>query len=76
MDEILECLDAPHGGCEGEVDYRMIGGSLRAFPRCEAHLRERLDYQEEINRRYAPYSDVPPADFDPTYAGERWDDEY
>ena len=49
---------------------------MRHFARCERHGMARLDLQEEINRKYAPESDVPPAGFDPTYAGERWEDDY
>ena len=73
----LECLDRWHDACEGEVDYRYpLSATGKSFPRCDRHWRLRLDAQEEINRRYAPNSDVPPADFDPYYAGERWDEDY
>ena len=80
--EPLECLDAmldevtetSHGGCEGPVEYRMpLSATGRSFPRCEKHWHERLDKQREIDERY-PYHQ--PADFDPMYAGERWDDDY
>jgi hypothetical protein len=38
----------------------------------------RLEIQEGINQRYGhPDSDAgAPSDFDPSYAGERWDDDY
>ena len=32
----------------------------------------RLDREDEIRRRYPQHQ---PADFDPTYAGERWDED-
>lgn len=71
--EQLECLDGPEG-CNGDVAYRMpLSGTGRSFPRCEKHWDERLERQEEINRKYG--GDVPPRDFDPAYAGERWDEE-
>jgi hypothetical protein len=70
------CLD--HGRrtpCSGAVEYRLpLSGTGRSFPRCERHWNERLDAQEEISSRY-PDSPLPPADFDPSYAGERWDEE-
>ena len=74
------CLDArssSHIECEGEVSYHMQPyPSTRSFPRCEKHWDERCRKQDEIDRRYAPNSSVPPAGFDPTYAGERWEDDY
>jgi hypothetical protein len=76
-EEELKCLDTPSGGCSGSVEMRYpLSGTGKSFPRCNAHWEKRLDKQEEINQRYAPFSDVPPADFDPTYAGERWEDDY
>lgn len=77
MDEQLECLD-DYGNdeCKGAIEYRMpLSGTGRSFPRCDGHWSERLDVQEGINRRY-PDSPSAPSDFDPTYAGERWDDDY
>jgi hypothetical protein len=75
-DEPLECLDSgPDPGiCNGPVEYRYaLSGTGRSFPRCDKHWGERLDKQAEIDARY-PYHQ--PADFDPSYAGERWDDDY
>lgn len=70
----LKCLE--HGpACQGTVEYRMpLSGTGKSFPRCEHHWDKRLDQQAEINRKYG--SNVPPADFDPMYAGEHWDEEY
>lgn len=76
--ETLTCLDGRDGGeeCSGVVEYRMpLSGTGRSFPRCDAHWHARLDRQAEIDARY-PDSPFPPADFDPTYAGETWDDDY
>lgn len=74
IDNPLSCLDNHQGNCQGEVEYRMaLSPSGKNFPRCNKHFEERLDEQERINERY-PYHQ--PADFDPSYAGERWDDEY
>jgi hypothetical protein len=47
--------------------------SGRWFPRCEKHYEERLEVQRGIDERYPTHA---PADFDPMYAGERWDDDY
>lgn len=76
--EPLECLDEhPDGqGCRGPIEYRMpLSATGRSFPRCEAHWEERLDRQAEINERY-PDTPIAPSWFDPSYAGERWNDDY
>lgn len=68
---ILECLNA-NDDCAGPVEYHSIDpGRTRAFPRCEAHWASRLASRENSIERYEN-SDVPPAWFDPTYAGEEW----
>jgi len=68
----IRCLEE-NEDCDGKVEYRHpLSGTGRSFPRCEAHWGFRLQKQEEINRRYPT---LPPADFDPAYAGERWDEE-
>lgn len=77
----LTCLDArPLDGsdpCQGEIELRYpLSATGRSFPRCDRHWDKRLDEQERINRLYAPNSDCAPAGFDPSYAGERWDDDY
>lgn len=72
-----DCLDAPRNfgeECQGPVEYRYpLSGTGKSFPRCDKHWADRLDVQEGINRRYPTSA---PSDFDPSYAGERWDDEY
>ena len=69
-----ECIDSMYeGSCDGATEYRMaLSGTGRSFPRCERHWDMRLQYQDEINQRYPSQQ---PADFDPTYAGERWEEE-
>jgi len=71
----LKCIDdAGQLACKGPVEYRMaLSGSGRSFPRCEEHWGRRLHLQDEINAKYG--GDIPPADFDPSYAGERWDED-
>ncbi len=68
------CLD--HGRrtpCAGAVENRLpLTESGRSFPRCDRHWADRLDEQERIDRTYPTNA---PADFDPSYAGERWDEE-
>lgn len=75
--EPLECLDDignPDDPCEGAVEYRMaLSATGVSYPRCEKHWAARMETQEAINRRYPQH---PPSDFDPAYAGERWDEEY
>lgn len=65
--------------CVGEVtERRSISGATTSW-RCAKGYEEyyqRVQPQiEAINRRY-PDSSTPPSWFDPTYAGERWDDDY
>lgn len=69
----MECLEGPDG-CEGEVLYRWPGYGERDWPRCEKHGEARVKREEEARERY-PDSPCAPADFDPSYAGERWDDD-
>lgn len=72
--EELECLDRRNGGCEGEVEYReSLSGTGTSIPRCAKHWTERLEVQRGINERYPTHA---PADFDPSYAGESWDEDY
>lgn len=69
----LECLDEYQGGCSGPVEYRAgLSATGKSFPRCDAHWEAQVAEQERINEWYAPFSDVPPSGFDPTYAGEEW----
>jgi hypothetical protein len=77
-EETPDCLDSPTGSqddvCAGPVEYRMaLSGTGKSFPRCEHHWHKRLEVQEGINRRYPEHQ---PSDFDPSYAGESWDEDY
>lgn len=75
MNTTPECLDGPRD-CAGAVEYRTpLSGTGRSFPRCDAHWEKRLDTQERINRDY-PDSPAAPRWFDPSYAGEHWDEDY
>ena len=68
----VECIEDPDY-CEGTVEYRSVPGGS-PVPRCMAHFQARMDRYETSIERYAD-SDVVPSWFDPSYAGERWDDE-
>lgn len=73
----MDCLDESRGDCEGDVFRRVsLSGSGMLWPRCHKHYMEYLERMQpvidDINRRY-PVN--PPADFDPLYAGERWDED-
>ena len=75
--EPLKCMDRRDGNCRGPVEYReSLSGTGTPMKRCDGHHEKRLEKQREIEERYAPNSDVPPEGFDPTFAGERWDEEY
>lgn len=73
MPDELECLNSNYDNCGGEVSYRAVPGGT-VWPRCEVHFEQRMDRYENSMERYAN-SDVLPAWFDPSYAGESWDDE-
>lgn len=73
--EAIDCLDDgdPTNPCSGKVEFRMaLSGTGRSFARCDHHWGQRLAVQEETNRRYPT---LQPADFDPAYAGEQWDED-
>jgi hypothetical protein len=72
---VLVCLRS--GGktpCSGEVSIRYsdLGAEI---PECEFHMDESYARIDEIRSRY-PDSPIAPAWFDPSAAGERWDDDY
>lgn len=73
----LRCLDSYRDDgspCQGQVLLReSLSGTGTPIARCDQHWNERLNLQDEINRRYPATA---PADFDPYYAGERWDEDY
>ena len=58
--------------CGGAVTFRYSDHGTR-IPECQWHMRESLDRNAATRERYPEQA---PADFDPTYAGERWDDDY
>lgn len=63
--------------CEGPVEYRLAPpGTGRAFLRCESHDQRRWERYEKSDLERFAHSDVAPSWFDPTIAGERWDDDY
>lgn len=68
----MDCLDGPEG-CKGTVEFRMaLSSTGRSFPRCLTHWELRLEAQEGINQRYPQHQ---PADFDPSDAGEKWEED-
>lgn len=72
-DQALRCLDGPDD-CDGDVEYREpLSGTGRSFPRCDHHWSIRLYRQEQVTQRYG--GATAPAGFDPSYAGERWDED-
>ncbi len=71
-----DCLDGPEG-CGGEAFPRLaLSGSGDAYSRCDAHYEAyaaRLQpVMDDISRRYPAMA---PSDFDPSYAGESWDED-
>ena len=73
-DEITCIDDWSDTPCKGETLLReSLSGTGTPIARCDAHWAARLDREAEIRSRYPEHA---PADFDPYYAGERWDDDY
>jgi len=68
----LRCLDCGKYG--DDVEWRTTPDRTdgKPFPRCEDCFEKRLDKAEETMNRYPVNA---PADFDPMYAGERWNDD-
>lgn len=76
VEDPIRCLDAGQDDCQGPVQYHSTDpGARPAFPRCDFHWLRRLDREAETRRKYGTEGSIPPADFDPAYAGERWDEE-
>lgn len=77
------CTDRDIGECQGEVlEETSTTGATSSF-RCRKHRDEYLDRMDKVHRdvssRYPGYDipgSPPPPDFDPTYAGERWEEDY
>lgn len=69
-----DCMDSHKGNCAGPVEPRLRPCDWQTFPRCERHAEAWYAEQERIERTYGGATD--PMDFDPLYAGERWDADY
>jgi hypothetical protein len=72
----LECLydGSRFGPCQGGVElFPAPSGTGTMIAYCPEHYGVALERDLETQRRY-PYH--APSDFDPSYAGERWDDDY
>ena len=75
-DQEKRCLDdRDDNTCRGPVEFHTLDG-LKSWPRCTSHFEQRLRrYEQDSLEKYA-HSDLAPSWFDPTYAGERWNDDY
>lgn len=73
----IKCIEASgERACVGETVYReSLSGTGTPIARCAGHWERRLVEQERINRTY-PDSPNPPSWFDPSAAGEHWNDDY
>jgi hypothetical protein len=74
----LECInshpDSP-SECRGPVELRTpLSATGTPFPRCDFHWDKRLTLEDELRVNY-PDSPIPPNWFDPTVAGERWNED-
>ncbi|OYN81880.1 hypothetical protein CG716_05270 [Mycolicibacterium sphagni] len=68
-----------YGPCQGPVNrYEALSGSGELYPRCTRHYGtyvERVQPRIDAIRQQYPDTDTPPSWFDPTYAGERWNED-
>jgi len=79
----LECVqDDGNVSCNGGVNSYRSRSGVTVSERCDAHqavYNTRMDALEaRLNADYPGYNipgSSPPAWFDPTYAGERWDED-
>lgn len=80
----LDCLDAydDSENCQGEVLEELSTTGATTAARCRYHRKVLLDrmakVHKDISSRYPGYDtpgSLPPPDFDPMYAGERWDED-
>jgi hypothetical protein len=72
----VTCLRRGQGNCVGPVSERpSFSGSGLMIAECEHHMDESYEKEEKLREVY-PDSPMAPAWFDPTAAGERWDDDY
>jgi hypothetical protein len=73
--EAPRCLDAgPRHACDSVPAYRhALTATNVSFPRCNAAWAAALAHHDRVRRDY-PDSPTPPAWFDPTAAGESWDE--
>lgn len=76
---IKDCQNYSNNGnarpCRGETFERWSRSGMTSTIRCQNCQSAHDDVLDGIARRY-PDSDFAPAWFDPTYAGERWNDDY
>jgi hypothetical protein len=74
----MNCIDGPEG-CQGEVyNYLALSGSGERYPRCDKHYGEyviRVQPKIDAVRERYPDTDTAPDWFDPTYAGESWNED-
>jgi hypothetical protein len=61
--------------CAGDAEVRFSRSGYTATIRCDRHETEHQDNLDHIANRY-PDTESAPSWFDPTYAGERWNDDY
>jgi hypothetical protein len=74
--ECINGLGENAAECRGAVEYRpSLTGTGTPIARCDFHWDQRLQFEEGHRVNY-PDSSTPPAWFDPSYAGECWDDDY
>lgn len=72
--DLDECIQYQEEVCRGNVEHFSPDGRGSAPLRCEFHIEQRAKSYENSIERYA-HSDVAPDWFDPSAAGERWDED-
>lgn len=70
-----ECISFDTAECRGEVEEHSSRSGMTSALRCSFHWNEHNDKLDHISRDF-PDSPMAPSWFDPSYAGETWNEEY
>jgi hypothetical protein len=80
----MQCVDRDHSETpwSGEVHEHLSRSGCTAAARCDRHQALHNQHMDDVeaglNQRYPGWNtpgSAPPPDFDPLYAGERWDED-
>lgn len=65
-----DCKHNHKGACSGAAEHRSYSSYKGVY--CDKHWDDYCDMRQGVNARYPT---LQPVNFDPTYAGESWDED-